>query len=113
MASKDQLILLIGALSGTTAYYLYPEIGLASALMIIFAVSWFLWGLTTKGKALNTVSFLKNPPIAAFMGFIGSFIYLSFEGYSSANTWLFAFGIALLSGLVSIMLNTLWSIGGD
>lgn len=108
---KDYLILAIGVTAGVAALLRYSQIGLPSALIVIFGVSWFLWRFTSGKKAIYTFGYLKSPPIAAFMTFLGSFLYLSFQGYSSANTWLYSFGIALMGGLISIMLNTIWNIG--
>lgn len=113
MTPKDYLILAIGIVAGVAAFLRYPQIGIPSALIVVFGVSWFLWRFTGTRRAIYTIGYLKSPPIAAFMTFLACFLYLSFQGYSSANTWLYSFGVALLGGLISIILNTIWNIGGD
>lgn len=112
MANKIYVILSIGIISGITSYLIYPEVGIMSALVVMFAVSWFSWRFSDLEKTRYTLGYLIKPPIAGFMIFLGTFLYLSFNGYSSANTWLYSFGISLLGGLISIMLNTTWNIGG-
>lgn len=112
MLRKDYIILAAGVVSGGAAFLRYSEIGLPAALMVMFAVSYLLWRFTDSSRAVNTIGFLKIPPVAAFMTFLVCFLYLSFQGYSSANTWLYSSGVALLGGLTSIVLNTLWNIEG-
>lgn len=112
MLGKDYVILAVGVVSGVAAFLRYSEIGIPAALMVMFAVSYLLWRFTDPSRAFYTVGYLKSPPIAAFMTFLICFLYLSFQGYSSANTWLYSFGVALLGGLISVILNTIWTIDG-
>lgn len=104
--------LVAGGIAAIAAHQVYPELGLNSALIVLFCVGWLVYRFTSGKRVWNTFSFLKNPPIAGMIGFFLSFIYFSFEYRVFPEALLLSIGFGIIGVAVGALFYKYWNIGG-
>jgi hypothetical protein len=110
---RAALFIGVGGTAAVIAHrYFYPEkVGLLSALVVLFTVSWFIYRFTGPELVWNTFSMLKNPPIMALIAFLAAFTYHSFYGNPFNQASVFALGAAFLGAALGMWLFKYWTIG--
>lgn len=103
--------LVVGAIAGISAYYVYPATGMYSSLIVGIGVAWLLFGLTGPSRILKMLRFMLNPPMTGLIAFFTAFIYFSIKGLQFRETFAASFGIALLGGLLGFLFFKYWNLG--
>lgn len=111
----EDVKLWIAAVAGTVPAYLawitYPGVGLGTALLVLLLSSWLIYMIISPGRAVRFLGYLLYPPIAGFIGFSVSFIWLTVENVQSPLLYLGTFAATLLSIGLSIWFNRIWNMG--
>lgn len=105
------LSLAIGGIAAYEAYHTYEAIGLASALLILFAVSWLLFRVTGLQRIWSTLGYLKNPAIAGMVFFLLGFYYITRQGWNFPQASLYATGVGVLGAALGMFFYKYWNIG--
>lgn len=107
---QGALSLFVGGIAGISAYYVYPQTGVYSSIIVGLGVAWLLFGLTNPGTFLTMLGFCMNPPMAALISFFLAFIYFSVEGFQFWQSFAGSFVVGILGGLLGFIIFNYWNI---
>lgn len=111
MVWKSILYLLISMIAGYTGYYAYTQSGLLSGIIVLLAVMWLLYRLSSGERTWKTFGLLINPPTAALLFFLVSFTFTSLQSNSFNYSMVFGISAALIGLVSGMFLHKYWTIG--
>ncbi len=112
MISRLKMLLIgLGAIAGYMAYQAYQVSELASGLVVLFVISWFMFSIIGWGSLWNLISIFKNPVMAGLMIAGLGFTYWTYGGNPFGESSIFGTGIFFLGAALGMWLTMYWTIG--